>query len=152
MQNRAIRKTSLVFTTRKADLYAKGFIFDDYVIDLPSKELNKSNISFTFHDGKFYIFGHDTINAQVYKANEKLMDIQFVIYFQTEWLNINYDREKIYEPMVENLDIEVADVKFDKKTIDDYNYIKSFLKNIRKDVVYLEIEASNLKTIHTYGI
>lgn len=152
MQNRAIRETSLVFTAHKADLWTKGFIFDDYVIDLQSKQLDKSSINFTFQDGKFFASGHDILNATVYKANEKLMDIQISILFQTEWLIINYDREKIYEPMIKHLDVDIADVNFDKKAIDDYKYIKSYLRNIRKDIIDLEIKTSNLKTTHTYGI
>ena len=82
------------------------------------------------------------------------MDIQFVISFQTEWLLINYDKEKIYKPAIEQLEILAEDSRYfyDETTFDDYNYIKSYLRNIRKDVIDLEIETSNLKTIHTCGI
>lgn len=154
MQNRAIKETSLIFTTHKADLWTKGFIFDNYVIDLPLNKLNKNNIHFTFHDGKFSVSGQDTIIAVVYKANRKIMDIQFVISFQTEWLLINYDKEKIYKPAIEQLEILAEDSRdfYDETAFDDYNYIKSYLRNIRKDVIDLEIETSNLKTIHTCGI
>ena len=82
------------------------------------------------------------------------MDIQFVISFQTEWLLINYDKEKIYKPVVEQLEILAEDGRdfYDETALDDYNYIKSYLRNIRKDVIDLEIETSNLKTTHTCGI